>query len=123
MLTMRVDVDVSTNETTEMMPPLPPLSWLKKTEAYCEKFRKHCNKDHRDEEHPFFECQDEMHEQIDILQQMDPWMRNAPKSLPLVKGCSSVNFTACSVSEAGAVPTLAIQDTTVRYLQRRRTIE
>ena len=34
-----VDVDVSTNETTEMMPPLPPVSWLKKTEAYCGKFR------------------------------------------------------------------------------------
>ena len=94
-----VDVDVSTNETTEMMPPLPPISWLKKTEAYCGKFRKPCNKDHRDEEHPFFECQDEMREQIDILQQMDPWMRNAPKSLPLVKGCSSVNFTACSVCQ------------------------
>ena len=89
-----VDVDVSTNETTEMMPPLPPISWLKKTEAYCGKFRKPCKKDHRDEEHPFFECQDEMREQIENLQQMDPWMRNAPKSLPLVKGCSSVNFTA-----------------------------
>ena len=84
-----VDVDVSTNETTEMMPPLPPSG----------KFRKPCNKDHRDEEHPFFECQDEMREQIGILQQMDPWMRNAPKSLPLVKGCSSVNFTACSVCQ------------------------
>ena len=35
-----VDVDVSTNETTEMMPPLPLISWLKKTEAYCGKFRK-----------------------------------------------------------------------------------
>ena len=94
-----VDVDVSANEITEMMPPLPLISWLKKTEAYCGKFRKPCNKDHRDEEHPFFECQDEMREQIDILQQMDPWMRNAPKSLPLVKGCSSVNFTTCSVCQ------------------------
>ena len=40
-----------------------------------------------------------MREQIDLLQQVDPWMRNAPKSLPLVKGCSSVNFTACSVCQ------------------------
>ena len=36
---------------------------------------------------------------FDALQQMYPWARNAPKSLPLVKGCSSVNFTACSVCQ------------------------
>ena len=28
---------------------------------------------------------------------MDPWARNAPKSEPHVKGCLSVNLTACSV--------------------------
>ena len=67
-----VDVDVSTDETTGMMPPLPPVSWFKKIEMYCGTFRKPCNKDHRDDEYPFFDCQDEMREQPDILQQVDP---------------------------------------------------
>ena len=87
-----IDVDVSTDESTEMMPPLPPVSWFKKTEVYCGKFRKPYNKDHRDEEQPFFDCQDQTREQLDILQQVDPWMRNAPKSVPFVKSCSSVNL-------------------------------
>ena len=30
-----VDVDESTNETTEMMPTLPPDSWFKRTETFC----------------------------------------------------------------------------------------
>ena len=38
-----VDVDESTYETTEMMPPLPPDSWFKRTEMLCGKFRKPCN--------------------------------------------------------------------------------
>ena len=94
-----VDVDVSTDETTEMMPPLPPVSWFKKTKMYCGKFGNPCNKDHRDEEYPFFDCQDEMREQLDILKQVDPWARNAPRFVPHVKSCSSVNFTACSVCQ------------------------
>ena len=45
-----VDVDEPTDETTEMMPPLPPDSWFKKTEMLCGKFRKPCNGGHRDQE-------------------------------------------------------------------------
>ena len=45
-----VKVDEPTDETTEMMPPLPPDSWFKKTEMLCGKFRKSCNEDHQDEE-------------------------------------------------------------------------
>ena len=37
--------------------------------------------------------------QFDALQQMDPCARNAPKSVPDVKGCLSVNFPACSVCQ------------------------
>ena len=58
-------------------------------------FQKPCNEeeDHRDDEQcPFFDCWDGKHEQFDALQQMDPWARNAPKSVPDVKGCISVNF-------------------------------
>ena len=44
-----VDGDESTYETTEMMPPLPPDSWFKRTETFCRKFRTTCNEDHRDE--------------------------------------------------------------------------
>ena len=36
---------------------------------------------------------------FNALQQMDPWERNAPKSVPDVKGCLSVNFPACSVCQ------------------------
>ena len=35
-----MDVDESTNETTEMMPPLPLDSWFKRAETFCGKFRK-----------------------------------------------------------------------------------
>ena len=91
--------DESTNETTEMMPPLPPGSWFKRTETFCVKFRKPCNEDHQDEEDPFFDCWDGKQEQSDASQQMDPWARNAPKSEPGSKGCLSVNFPACSVCQ------------------------
>ena len=84
-----VDDDESTDETTEMMPPLPPDSWFKRTEMFCGKFRKPCNEDHQDEEDPFLDCRDGKQEQFDALQQMDPWARNAPKSVPDVKGCLS----------------------------------
>ena len=36
---------------------------------------------------------------FDALQQMDPWVRSAPKSVPDVKGCLSVNFPAFSVCQ------------------------
>ena len=39
------DDDESTYETTDMMPPLPPDSWFKKTETLCGMFRKPCNED------------------------------------------------------------------------------
>ena len=94
-----VEDDESTNETTEMMPPLPPGSWFKRTETLCGKFRKPCNEDHRDKEDPFLDCWDGKQEQFDALQQMDPWARNAPKSVPDVKGCLSVHFPACSVCQ------------------------
>ena len=48
-----VEDDESTNETTEMMPPLPPGSWFSRTELFCGKFRKPCNEDHQNEEDPF----------------------------------------------------------------------
>ena len=38
-------------------------------------------------------------EQLDALQQMDPWAHNAPKSEPDVKGCLSVNFPVCSMCQ------------------------
>ena len=91
--------DESTNETTEMMPPLPSGSWFQRTENFCGKFRKPCSEDHQDEEDPFFDCWDGKHEQFDALQQMDLWARNAPKIEPAVKGCLSVNFPACSVCQ------------------------
>ena len=94
-----VEDDEPTNETTEMMPPLPPGSWFKRTETFCGKFRKPCNEDHQDEEDPSFLCWGGKQEQSDALQQMDPWARNAPKSEPDVKGCLSVNFPACSVCQ------------------------
>ena len=94
-----VEDDESTNETTEMMLPLPPGWWFKRTETFCGTFRKICNEDHQDEEDPFFDCWDGKQEQSDALQQMDPWARNAPKSEPDVKGCLSVNFPTCSVCQ------------------------
>ena len=78
---------------------LQPGSWFKRTETSCGKFRKPCNEDHQDEDDPFFDCGDGKQEQFDALQQMDPWARNAPKSVPDVKGCLSVNFPACSVCQ------------------------
>ena len=89
-----VEVDEPTNETTEMMPPLPLDSWFKRTETFCGKFRKPCNA-----EDPFLDCWIVKQEQCDAVQQMDPWARIAPKSVPDVKGCTSVNFPACSVCQ------------------------
>ena len=51
-----MDGNESTNETTEMMPPLPPDSWFKRTETFCGKFRKLCSEDHQDEEDPCPDC-------------------------------------------------------------------
>ena len=76
-------------ETTELMPPQPHYSWYKRTETLCGKFRKPGTEDYRDEEDPFLDCWDGKQEQFDALQQMDPWARNAPKSVPDVKGCLS----------------------------------
>ena len=56
------------------------------------------------EESSFFDCQDE---QSDVLQQADPWARNAPNSLSSAKGCTSVNFLACSVCQQ--LPITALQ--------------
>ena len=94
-----VDADETTFETTELMPPLPPDSWFKRTETLCGKFRKPGNEDHRDEEDPFLDRWDGEQEHLDVSQQMDPWARNAPNSVPDVKGCLSVNFPVCSVCQ------------------------
>ena len=103
-----MDGDESTKETTEMMPPPPLDSLFKRTETLCGKFRNLCNEDHRDEEDPFLDCWDGKQEQFDVLQQMDSWARNAPKSVPDVKGCLSVNIPVFfCVLEAGGVPTSA----------------
>ena len=89
----------------ELCQPLPPVSCFKKTgtskhtDMHCGKFRKPCSGDRRDEESPFFDCWDWKHEQSDVLQQVDLWARNAPKSVPSVKGCLSVNFLVCSVCQ------------------------
>ena len=55
------EVDESSEETTRVMPPLPPVSWFKKTEMHCGRLRKSCNGDHRDELPPFFDCWDWKH--------------------------------------------------------------
>ena len=94
-----VDDDESTHEATEMMPPLPPASWFKRTETFCGKFRKPCNEHHQDEDYPFLDCWDGKQEQSDAVQQMDPSARNAPKPKPDVKGCLFVNFPTCSVCQ------------------------
>ena len=52
----KVEVDEPTNENTEMMAPLPPDSWFKRTETFCGKFRKLCNEYHQDAEDPFLDC-------------------------------------------------------------------
>ena len=77
-------------------------------------FQKPCNEDHRDEEYPFLDCWDGKQEQFDALQQMDPWARNAPKSVPDVKGChlSELSCLFC-VPEARGVPTSANESATV----------
>ena len=87
--------EVEVDEATEVMLPLPPDSCFKNTETLCVMFQKPCNEDHRDEKNPFLECWDGKQKQFDALQQMDPWARNAPKSVPDVKGCFSVNFPVC----------------------------
>ena len=43
-----VNDDESIFETIQMMPPLPPDSWFKKTETLCGMFRKPCNEDHQE---------------------------------------------------------------------------
>ena len=99
------DVDEFLQAATGIVSPPPPASWFKNTETskqnemHCRKFRKPCNGDRRDEESPFFDCWDGKHEQSDVVQQVDPWARNAPKSVPSVKSCLSVNFTVCSVCQ------------------------
>ena len=90
-------------EATGIMPPLPPASWFKKTgtsklnELHHRKFRKPCNGDRRYEESLFFDCWDGKYEHSDVLQQMDPGVRKAPKSVSGEKSCLSLNFPVCSV--------------------------
>ena len=92
-----VDGGESTNETTDMMPPLPLDSWFKRRRfAGC--FENLAMSTER-RRVPFLDCWDDKQEQFDALQQFDPWARNAPKSVPDVKGCLSVNFPACSVCQ------------------------
>ena len=92
------DVDVDGfPEESEKAPP-PPTCLLvqedrdvsKHTAMHGEKFREPCNGDRRDEESPLFDCWDWKHDQSDVLQQVDPWARNAPKSVPNVKSCLSL---------------------------------
>ena len=50
-------------------------------------------------------------EQSDVLQQADPWTRNAPKSISSAQGCTSVNFPACSVCQKLGVYSQQLQPT------------
>ena len=85
------DVNEFLEEDTGIVSPSPAASWFKNTETsnsnemHSRKFRKPCNGDRRDEESPFFDCWDGKHEQSDVVQQVDPWARIAPKSEPDVK--------------------------------------
>ena len=77
--------DVDGDECTESMPPLPPDSWYKRTETLCGSFG---NLAVRMTE------TNRIHSLIvgmsknssTFLHQMDRWARNAPKSVPDVKG-------------------------------------
>ena len=87
-----VDGDESTYETTEMMPPLPPDSRFQRSETFCGKFRNLAMKI------------TEMKRIHSLIVGMgsknsstlcNKWIlgaRNAPKSVPDVKGCLSANF-------------------------------
>ena len=93
----------------KMMPPMPPDSWFKRTETICGKFRKPCNDVYRDEEVPFLDCWDGK-QQVRRFATNGPWARNAPKPVPDVKGCLSVNFPVCSVwQKPGVYQRLPIQ--------------
>ena len=87
------DVDEFLEEATRIIPPPPLASWFKNTETskhnemHCRNFRKPCDGNRRDEESPFFDCWDWKHEQSGVLQQVDLWARNAPKSVPSVISC------------------------------------
>ena len=48
------------------------------------------------EESSFFDCWDD---QSDVLQLVDPWARNVPKSFSTAKGCITVTFPACPVCQ------------------------
>ena len=91
--------DESTFETTELMSPLPLDSRFNRTETLCGKFRKPGNEDQRHEEDPFVDCWNGEQERFDALQQVDPWARNAPTSVPDVKGCFPVIFPVCCVCQ------------------------
>ena len=109
------DVDEVLEEATGIMPLPPPASWSKNTETLkhnemqCRKFRKPCNGDRRDEESQFFDCWDGKHEQSDALQQMNPWVRNAPMSVSSEKSCFSVTFPVCSACQKLEVCTSVCQ--------------
>ena len=71
-----VVVDESSEERTETVPQLPPLSWFRETRTCCNGIS--C----RDGEEPsFFDCWEWRHEQSDTSQQVDPWAQNAAKSV------------------------------------------
>ena len=73
-------VDESSEESTETVPQLPPLSWFRETRTCCN--GNNC----RDGEEPsFFDCRDWRHEQSDTLQQVGPRAQNAAKSVHPVR--------------------------------------
>ena len=104
-----VDVDESTYETTEMMPPLPPDSWFKKTETLCRKFRKPCSGDHRDEEYPFPDCWDWEARTASTF--CNKWILGHEDGTEVCTRCERLPLSELSclfcVSEAGGVPTSA----------------
>ena len=104
-----MDDDESTYETTEMMPPLPPVPGSRRQRRFAGSFGNLAM---------MITETKRIHSLIvgmgsnkfDVLQQMDPWARNAPKPVPDVKGCLSVNFPVFSVwQKPGVYQRLPIQ--------------
>ena len=89
-------------------PPKPAPK--KKGVGSCEEETPHTDEDC--EESSFFDCWDE---QSDVLQQAEPWARNAPKSISSAERCTSVKLPVCSVSQKLGVYSQQLPTTAPKY--------